>query len=255
MSWGNIAKGAGGGALAGGSVGGPWGAAIGAVGGGLLAAFQGDPEEKKRQQEESFYRELQRRQAPLIQNTHQADYSGFRQNQQNLISQLEAMGRGEGPSLAQKQLEAATDRNVKQQQGMALSGRGNATMAAQGAANNAGILGAQAGQDAAQARIVEQNNALSLLGLNLHGARDADEGMNRFNTGARNNTEMLNQQARSGMYGLTDAGRLGLLNGQQPGPGMGDQLLAGGAGMFAQGAAQRSNNNGSRPYLAYPGGY
>ena len=82
--------------------------------------------------------------------------SDFRGNQQDLISRLEALSKGQGPSLAAEQLRQATDRNMGQQASIAQSGRGNAALAGLTAANQGAQLGQQAASDSAVARIAEQ---------------------------------------------------------------------------------------------------
>lgn len=212
---GNFLQGAAGGAL-GGSAFGPGGALIGGIGGGLLGFLGGDGDARQK----ALEAEIAQKQAA------QGDYSDFRQNQRNYIGQLEAMFAGRGPSLAGEQLKAATDRNVKQQMGMAQSGVGNPAAAMMAAQNNTAMLGAQASQDAAQARIQEQLNAANLLGINLHSAREADEGMNRFNASQQNQFNTENYRTRAMLMG-------------QPGASNAQAIMAGGAGMFGQGMQMR----------------
>jgi hypothetical protein len=253
-------EGAGGGALAGGSLGGPWGAVAGGIGGGLLGLFGGNKDdENQRKQMEQYYNEVRNRGTPQVGQSASADYSSFRDNQKNLVSHLEAMSQGRGPSLAAEQFKASTDRNIAQQQGMALSGQGNATAAAMMAANNSAQLGAQSTQDAGQARIQEQQMALNQLGLTLHGARGGDEDMNRFNAGQANQFSLANLDAQLRARGMDDATRLQLISQMQgaknQGPSLSQSILAGGAGMYSMGATNSAQNRANRPQLSYPGGY
>lgn len=179
------------------------------------------------------------RTAPQMGPAAQGTNSSFRGNQSELVSRLEAMSKGQGPSLANEQLKAATDRNIRGQQAFANTGRGG-PLAAQQAMNNSAMLGAQSSQDSAQARIQEQQMALNQLGLTLHGARGADEEMSRFNAGQQNETSQANLAARLKTMGLDDeaiARTLGLLSGNANASaqqvGMGERLLAGGANMYA----------------------
>ena len=240
MSLGEAGKGAMGGALAGGSVGGVPGAIVGGIGGALLGGFGGDNGQGDYQKRlEEYYASLANRQAPQSGPAAQGQYSGFRNNQADLISRLEAMSRGQGPSLAKQMFAQATDRNMQAQQAMANSGRGGA-MGAFNAANNMGQLGAQAAQGAAAARTNEQMQAMQQLGLSIYGARGADEQMNQFNAGQQNQVMLANLDARLKAMGLNDQARLQILaqmGGQANQPTFGDQLMAGGAGMFAQGAS------------------
>lgn len=271
-------KGAAGGALSGAALGTQimpgWGTAIGAVGGGLIGLFGGgfgggesEDEQKSRQMLMEYYRRIQNRQPITPVTASQGTVSDVRNRQLTLADQLSAMGRGEGPSLAEAQLRSATDRNAAQQSSFANSGRGG-PMAASRAANNTALLGARAAQDAASARIQERNAALQLLGLNLHGIRSGDEEMSRFNAGQRNEVATQNMWARLKQMGMDDEAALaiiGKLQGQNTEisnrPGTGDQLMAGGAGMFslassmrAQAKAAQGQGTPSQPSLQPSGG-
>lgn len=238
-NWGEGAKGATGGALAGGALGGPPGAIIGGIAGGAMGLFGGDNGQADYQKRlEEYYASMANRQAPQAGPAAQGQYSGFRDNQSQMISRLDAMSRGQGPSLAKQQFAQATDRNIGAQQAMGATGRGGA-MGAFNAANNMGMLGTQAAQGSALARTNEQTQAYQQLGMSLYGARNADEDMNKFNAGQQNQTALANLDARLKAMGMDDAARLALLQqmgGQANQPTMGDQIMAGGAGMFAQGA-------------------
>ena len=240
MGLGDIIQGAAGGAL-GGSTFGPGGTILGGLAGGLGGFFGGNAQEDQRKRQQSFYDELSRG-GPQSGPAFQGDYSGFRDNQKNLITQLEAMAQGRGPSLASEQLKAATDRNISQQIGLAQSGAGNPAAAAMMAGQNAQRLGAQAAQDSGQARIQEQMGALDRLGLNLHGARDADEGMNRFNAGQSNQNQWNNLNANLDTNRLRGMTLGGMDPGQQPS--LGERILSGGAGMFGMRASQNAANKG-----------
>mgnify|MGYP001572491497 CR=1 FL=1 len=259
-NWSGGLQGAAGGAMAGTSIGGPVGGLVGGglgLLGGLFGGDGSDPEvEANRQRMLQFYNQLGQ-QGPAA----QAGYSDFRGNQANLISNLEAQASGRGPSLAGEQLKAATDRNSKQQMGLAQTGAGNPAAAGMMAQNNIAQLGAQSAQDAAQARIQEIYNAQNLLGLNIQSGRGADEGINTFNA----------QQTNMGRSDLnrTRAGLLmgGMGQGSRGGPSMGEQILAGGGGMYgqsqqmamlnrgnpAQGGGQYSGNMNSMLGRAQPG--
>lgn len=250
-------SGAAGGGLAGSSFGGPVGGVLGGVAGGIAGLFGGNNRDADRKSMENYYNEIRNRGVPQAGQAATADYSGFRDNQRNLVSHLEAMSQGRGPSLATEQFKASTDRNIAQQQALSQSGQGNATAAAMMAANNSAQLGAQSAQDAGMARIGEQQMALNQLGLTLHGARDADEGMNRFNTGQANQFQLANLDAQLRAQGMNDQARMQLLAQMQgsSGPSLGESILAGGAGMYAMGASNRAQNRANQPQLSYPGGY
>lgn len=244
---GDFLKGAAGGAL-GGSALGPFGAIGGGLLGGLLGGFGSDPNEDQRNQLQAYLSQVQGRQAPQLGPASQSALSGFRQNQSDLIKRLEAQSRGEGPSLATETLKAATDRNMAQQASIAASGRGNPALAAIQASNMSGRLGMQAGQDAAQARIAEQNMALSQLGSAINQGRTSDETNSQFNAQQQNFRDQANLQAKLQAMGMTDEqiraifGQMGGTTGQ---PTLGDQLLSGGAGMYALGATQKAQSAAS----------
>ncbi len=256
-NWSQGFSGALGGGLAGGSMGGPLGALAGGLAGGLGGLFGGDPQADQRKRWEDFYNQTGGRTAPQLGPAHEAGYSGFRANQSNLINRLEAMSRGEGPSISREMLNEAMDKNTRNQSAMAQSGRGNAALAAQNMQNNVGMLNAEANQSAAMGRVQEQMGAMQALGLNIHGARGADEDMNRFNTGNQNRRDEFNVGNQMDMYGLNDRARIMALQGmgQSQGPGFGDTILSGGAGLASFLNGQRANNRGNRPQLTYPGGY
>lgn len=246
-------KGAVGGALAGAGAGamfGPVGMGIGAGAGALLGGIGGwmggDQKDEYQKRLEAYYASLGNREAPQAGPAAQGAYSGFRQNQSDLIGRLEALSSGQGPSLAAQQFRQATDQNMRGQQAMANSGRGGA-MASFNAANNMGMLGAQAAQGSAAARTQEEQMALQQLGLTVYGARNADEQMNQFNAQQQNQMAIQNLDARLRAMGMNDQARLSILQqmgGQANQPTFGDQLMAGGAGMFAQGATMGKKPSG-----------
>lgn len=246
-NWGQGLQGAGGGFLAGNAIAPGIGGLIGAGVGGLAGLFGGESDaERSRGQYQDFYNSLEGRTAPQLGPAAQANYSGFRQNQADLINRLEAMSRGEGPSISREMLKEATDRNVAQQQALAQSGRGNAALAAQNASNNAGQLGAQAAQSAALGRVQEQMGALQNLGINIYGARGADEDMNRYNTSNTNRRDEFNVGNQMQMYDINDRARLMALGGMSGTnqPGLGSSLLAGGAGLASFLGGQKANQSG-----------
>src|SRR5574338_1025936 len=98
MGLGDIVQGAAGGAL-GGSAFGPLGTIGGGILGGLGGWLGGNGQDDQRKRMQGFYDELSRG-GPQNGPAYTGDYSGFRDNQKNLISQLEAMAAGRGPSLA-----------------------------------------------------------------------------------------------------------------------------------------------------------
>lgn len=249
LNWGGAAKGAGGGALAGGAFG-PWGAAIGGVAGGAIGLFSGGEsknDQSTRNMLMDYYKSVQSRQPYNMAPTQYGQISGdVRNQQQSLNDQLTALSQGKGPSLAEQQLRSATDRNVSQAAGFANSGRGG-PMAVSQAANNQARMGAQASQDAASARIAESNQARQLLGLNLHGMREQDENMSQFNAGQGNQMSQAQLLALIHQRQMQDQGVMGAIGGlqgqntaQYGRPQLSDQILAGGAGLYSLAATQRA---------------
>lgn len=252
VDWGGGAKGAAGGAAVGATVGGPYGALIGGAIGGLGGLFGGGGgggdqsnalSDFQKQQLQAYQESIQNRTAPqLAGGPGLAQASSFRDNQQALIGQLQRQASGQGPSVSSLQLQQATDRNTAQQQSMAQSGRGNATLANIVAANNGNNFGQAAAQQAAQGRIQEQLNAQNALGSNIAWGRTADEQNSMFNAQQYNNSQQTNLEAKLRTMGLNDSAIANVLgnqvatNGQQTQlalnqkPSLGDQLLAGGAG-------------------------
>lgn len=258
FSWSNAGKGAAGGAAAG-SMFGPWGTGIGAIAGGIFGGFGGDngaDELQKRRDE--YYRQVLGRQAPQAGPAAQSALSGFRNNQSDLIGRLEAMSRGEGPSLATETLKQGQDRTMAQQSSLAQGGRGNAALASFMAMNNTARSGQQMAGDAAAARIAEQQMAFGQLGGAINQGRQSDEANSQFNAQQTNFRDQANLEAKLRTMGYNDAAIQAILasqSGQAMQPTLGDQIMAGGAGMMSLGASQRAQSKaGMSPIAAgYPG--
>lgn len=270
-------QGAAGGAMAG-SAFGPWGTAIGGGLGLLGGLFLGDsnqkadPNQKYKDQLAKLAQSYGGRPAPQMGGASQAGYSDFRGNQAGLVSQLESMARGEGPSAAAIQMRDAMDRAVAAQTSSAVtaSGRGvNQGAALLNASNQGAAITAQGARDTAVLRAQEQSNALGQLGQVIGQGRSADEATNQFNAGSNNQVAATNLEAQLKMLGLNDEGQLRALLGiigsstpQQP-PGFGTQIMAGGASalpsilQYRQGQnqmAQQQNNQqlpGAMPWNQY----
>lgn len=236
-NWGEALKSGVGGGMAGAGIGGPAGAVVGGLAGLGMGLFGGGGRNPYEERLSAFANQAGPQAGPAAQGA----YSDFRGNQADLVRMLEAQARGEGPSLAAQQLKAATDRSTRQAQSLAAGAQGpNAALAQFQAQTTAGTLGAQAAQDAAAARIQEQYNAQNQLGLTLHGARGADEAMNQFNAGAQNQMSLANLDAQIAARSQS-LQALGGAAGLAGAPTFGDQMLAGGAGLYAFGAGQRAN--------------
>jgi hypothetical protein len=242
--WSQAGQGAAGGAMTGaaiGSLGGPVGTAIGAGAGALLGGAAGYfGSQGAASYEDSLKRLSEKygnRPAPQAGPAAQGAYSQFRQNQAGLIAQLEAMSRGHGPSAAAIQMREAMDRAAGAQASAAAGagGRGvNAGAALRGAMNNTAAVQAQGARDTATMRAAEQLAAIQQLGSAIHQGRGADENMNQFNATEQNRMAQANLEAKLRALGINTQAQLQAFMAAMgaAGPGLGTQLLAGGASAF-----------------------
>lgn len=127
-----------------------------------------------------------------------------RDQQQQLGNMLMQSAEGKGPSVAQAQLQQATDQNIAQQQALAASMRGvNPAMAARLAANNSANAQQQAANQSAIIRAQEQQSAQGQLGNVLANTRGQDIGVatdaaqleqqnKQFNAGQMNQQSQFN---------------------------------------------------------------
>lgn len=246
---GDTLKGAAGGAGLGTSIMPGVGTAIGAGVGGLLGYLgSNDDAADEKAKRDAYYEQIRNRQAPQAGAAAQSGLSGFRNNQQDLISRLEALSKGQGPSLAAEQMRAATDRNQAAQASMANSGRGGG-MAAINAANNMGRLGAQSAQDSMMGRIQEQQMALGQLGGAIGQGRGQDEANSQFNALQTNYRDQANLQAKLQTMGYNDAQIRSIMEmnqAQANQPTVGDQLMSGGAGALSMWASNQNKAPGGQ---------
>jgi hypothetical protein len=256
MAFGQAIQGAAGGALGGGGYAGLPGALIGGGLGFLGGLFGGDPTSEYRKRLMQLEQEFANQNAPQAGAASQAQNSQFRGNQAALISQLEAISRGRGPSLATQQMQQSTQRLAGNQAALAsgAAGRGvNSGAAFRQASNATSAIGSQAAADTGMMRTQEQLGALQQLGLNIHGARQQDESNAQFNAGQNNQVMLANLDAQLRAQGVSDQLRMQILMGAMAGagPGVGTQLLAGGASMFpylaGQNAAGQGGGQGGNP--------
>jgi hypothetical protein len=125
---------------------------------------------------------------------------GARQNQSNFIQQLQQQMQGQGPSLANMQLQQATNRNIAQTMGQAASQRGvNPALAARLALTNAAGQNQQAAMDSAIIRQQEMLNAQQQLGSQIGAQRQGDLAATDRDLGARMGKEQLGVQQQTGL--------------------------------------------------------
>jgi hypothetical protein len=241
------AQGALGGAATGAAAGsafGPWGTVIGAGLGGLTGFFTGafGGGDSYADQLERMEEEWRQRGGfdQALGEAERGQYSDFRSNQAALIAQLEALSRGQGPSLAAQQMREAIDRSTGAQASMAAGAAGSgigAGAAYRNAANQMAAIQAQGARDTGMMRAQEQLGALGQLGGVIGGARGADEAMGRFNAAAANQFALARLDAQLQMMGLNDRARLQALQlamSEQQQPGLGSAMLAGGMGALGE---------------------
>lgn len=99
------------------------------------------------------------------QTLNMSDAQSSRDIQGGLIQQLQGQAAGTGPSIAQQQLQKATDQNIANTQAAAASGRGPSAGGAQYNAQNRMAQAQQQGAgDSAMLRLQEQMQAQNMLG-------------------------------------------------------------------------------------------
>lgn len=130
----------------------------------------------------------------------------FRQGQMGLVNALTAQANGQGPSLAQGQLQQATDRNLSQamalgqsQAGGQASGLGQRQVMQQQAG-----YAQQAASDSGLMRMQEQMQARNQLAQVLAGARGQDIGLATEQAGFSQGANMANLQALLAQRGMND---------------------------------------------------
>lgn len=232
-SWSQGAQGAMGGATAGFAVGGPLGGLIGG-GLGLLGGFGGDPQAEYQEMLKKLMSGYQNRTAPQMGQAAQAGQSQLMGNRAQLIAQLEAQARGDGPSAARLQMQQAADRTAQMMSSNAAGagGRGvNAGAAMRNAGNQAANVMQQNNQNMGIMRAQEQLNAMGQLGQNINAGIGQDNQMSQWNAGAQNDQASLNAQLQMQMLGLNDRSQLQAIGMGMggAGQGLGTSLMAGGA--------------------------
>lgn len=113
--------------------------------------------------------------AAQINTQGQQQFAGF---QTDLLNQLAAQARGQGPSLAAQQLQAGTDANIAASMAALASARGGSNPAlARQVIGQSADLRQQAAQQSAMARLQEQLQAQGLLGQVAGQAREQEIGL------------------------------------------------------------------------------
>jgi hypothetical protein len=130
-----------------------------------------------------------------------------RGNQSDFIRQLQAQMQGQGPSLANMQLQQATNRNIAQTMGQAASQRGvNPALAARLAMNNVAGANQQAAMDSGIIRQQEMLNAQQQLGSQIGAQRQGDLAAVDRDLGAKMGREQLGVQQQTGLNNVNQQG-------------------------------------------------
>lgn len=168
--------------------------------------------------------------------------------QQALAQALLAQSQGQGPSLAQMQLQDATNRNIKQNAGLISSQKGvNPALAARLIANQSAQAGQSLAGQSAQARLMEQMQAQQQLGglygnlaqQQLQQQQILQNAISAQNNAALGNASQMNQ-VNAGVANQNAAFGQKLLGGIAEGSGAGLAQILGGSG--SQTPAQISSN-------------
>ena len=120
----------------------------------------------------------------------------FRQGQLGLMSQLQDQAAGRGPSLAQMQLQQASERNMANSLALGATQAGGmrGTGALRAILGQQGAIGQQLAADSAMMRLQEQQQAQGMLGGLMSGARGQDLGLATSQAGMDLQSRSLNDQ-------------------------------------------------------------
>lgn len=149
----------------------------------------------------------------------------LRDQRQDQLSQLFQQAQGKGPSLAQAQLKAASDRSLAQQLAAAGRARGtNSAAVGRQLARQQAAAGQQLAQDAATARIQEQQLAQQNLQAALTSGAAQEQQRRQLETQAGQaalqqmlQSGMAQQQARQAFEQLATNQQLGIVKSRQEG--------------------------------------
>lgn len=191
----------------------------------------------------------------------------FRNQQLTLADALMAQANGQGPSLAQSQLQQATERNMAgaMSLGASLQGHQSAGGALRGIQNQRAAISQQSAMDSGQLRMQEQMAARSQLGNLLAQGRGGDQqqtAMNdslvKFYVGQGLDLDVAQMKARMEMEGMRSNASLGLATLNSGNDARNNQMLLNGISGAAQGLASYASSNipkGSGNMGATPVGY
>ncbi len=119
-----------------------------------------------------------------------------REAQMALLGRLTQAADGQGPSVAQAQLQGATDRNFQQAAALANTQRGmGGAAAARQVAAQAGLMGQQAANDSAVLRAQEQQAAMAQLGQFTQSMRGQDIDLAAQQANLQQQTNLANLQS------------------------------------------------------------
>lgn len=173
----------------------------------------------------------------------QSQYAG---DQGSLIAMLTAQANGQGPSLADMELQQATDRNLSSAAALAGSGRGgvNPALAARNLGNAQASISQTAAGQAAMARVNEEMQARQALADAIATARGQDITQATANQNAEIAGQQLGVTNALGAQGITAASQTA--NNQLGAQFLGGALNAGGtlAAMLAKGGVVPGPDNG-----------
>lgn len=223
-NWGQAGQGAAGGAMAGAAIGSivpGVGTAIGAVGGGLLGGLAGLFGNNGAADYQTQLQQLAQQYA--MRNPPKAQQSQFRGQQQTLISQLENLATGNGPSVAAQQMQVGQNQ-ASAQEASAAAGAGGRGVNAGAALRQAMNTNAETNQSIVGqtgiARASEEMGAYQELGSTVNQAVQSDNQLNESNVQAYLSSIGLNQQGQMGALGMAMG---------SAGAGTGGAIMAGGA--------------------------
>lgn len=122
-----------------------------------------------------------------------------RQMQLGLANQLQQQMNGQGPNLAQQQLQSATDQNLKQSLAMAASSQGQQQggLALRAAQNQQAAIGQQAAEQAAQLRAQQQVGAQQQYGNIANQLTNADMNQAQSQAQLQQQAGLSNQAAQN----------------------------------------------------------